>query len=140
MGLDGEQNDSYRSRKTASCHTYLPLNNIILDIGHHRLYKPVNSISTEEKRSFLNVKFANKGLDAINLSNILNTKDVKSKVPPYFKEHPGSIVSFSYTISIASKYPTTKQLFGQLTSRTSSQSLPYVLVKNQDSTTYHLDM
>ena len=79
------------------------LNNIILDIGHHRLYKPVKSISTEEKRSFLKVKFANKGLDAINLSNILNNKNVKSKVPPYFKEHPIPIVSYSYTRSIASK-------------------------------------
>ena len=79
------------------------LNNIIIDIGHHRLYKPVKSINTDQNRSFLKVKFENKGLDAINLSNILNNKNVKSKVPPYFKEHPAPIVSYSYTRSIASK-------------------------------------
>jgi hypothetical protein len=56
-----------------------------LDIAGHRLFKPVGIKKDEiEKRSFLNLSFANKGLDGINLGNILHHKFVKSKIPPYF--------------------------------------------------------
>ena len=34
---------------------------------------------------FLKVKFANKGNDALNVSNILNQKSVNNKIPPYFQ-------------------------------------------------------
>ena len=47
MGLDGEQNDSYRSRKTASCHTYLPLKQEFLMFSKH-LYQ--NKLIIIEKR------------------------------------------------------------------------------------------
>jgi hypothetical protein len=38
-----------------------------------------------DKRSFLKLSFANKGLGGINLGNILHHKSDKSKIPPYFK-------------------------------------------------------
>jgi len=42
---------------------------IILDVAHHRLYKLVlTNTYTQEKRKFLNLHFANKGLDAINIA------------------------------------------------------------------------
>ena len=67
---------------------------IILDIAHHRLFKPVSITENQkEKRSFLKLNFANKGLDAINLSNILHTKNVRSKVPPYFKDQTVPLIS-----------------------------------------------
>ena len=80
------------------------LTSIILDIGRFRLFKPVLTHETEsEKRSFLPLFFANKGLDAINLGNILHHKSVKSKVPPYFKDQSVPIISYTYTSPIAPK-------------------------------------
>jgi hypothetical protein len=44
-----------------------------LDIAGRRLFKPVGIKKDEiDKRSFLNLSIANKGLDGINLSNILH--------------------------------------------------------------------
>jgi hypothetical protein len=46
-----------------------------LDIAGHRLLKPVGIKKDEiDKRSFLKLSFANKGLDGINLGNILHHK------------------------------------------------------------------
>jgi hypothetical protein len=47
-----------------------------------------------------NIPFANKGIDAINISNILNRKEVVKEIPPYFKNQSVPIVSYSYTNSI----------------------------------------
>jgi hypothetical protein len=52
-----------------------------------------------ENRNFLPLFFANKGLDAINLGNILHHKSVKAMVPPYFKDH--SVPIISYYINVA---------------------------------------
>jgi hypothetical protein len=48
------------------------------------------------------VSFANKGLDGINLGNILHHKSVKSKIPQYFKDQSVPIISYAYAIPIAS--------------------------------------
>ena len=46
---------------------------IVLDIAGHRLFTPVGIKKDEiDKRSFLKLSFANKGLDGINLGNILH--------------------------------------------------------------------
>ena len=47
---------------------------IILDVAKFRLYKPVQTVSPEEilTSDFLKHDFRNKGLDAVNISNILN--------------------------------------------------------------------
>ena len=58
------------------------INSIILDIANCRMFKPVNSdIPSESPRKFLNMKFANKGIDAINIGNILNHRDVVKNIP-----------------------------------------------------------
>ena len=49
------------------------------------------------------MKFANKGIDALNLSNILNQKSVQSNIPPYFEYKESPCISYSYTSSVATK-------------------------------------
>jgi hypothetical protein len=67
---------------------------IILDIGGHKLFKPVSIKKDEiDKRSFLKLPFANKGFDGINLGNLRHHKSVKSKIPPYFKDQPVPIIA-----------------------------------------------
>jgi hypothetical protein len=56
-----------------------------------------------DKRSFLKLSFANRGLDGINLDNILLHKSVKSKIPQYFKDQSVPIISYAYTLPIATK-------------------------------------
>jgi hypothetical protein len=77
---------------------------IVLDIAGHRLFKHVSIKKVEiDKRSFRKLSFANKGLDGINLGNILHHNSVKSKIPPYFKDQSVPIISYVYTRPIASK-------------------------------------
>ena len=86
------------------------VNSIILDIGNCRLFKPVSSsnpLDTPDK--FLHLKFANKGIDAININNILHHKDVTKSIPAYFKHQSAPKISYSYTRPIASKIFTYKQ-------------------------------
>ena len=75
-----------------------------MDIANHRLFRPVFEHSEElQKRSFFNLKFTNKSIDAINISNILHHKRVKRNIPSYFKDKYSPLVSYSYTNSVASK-------------------------------------
>ena len=91
------------------------LSAIILDIAYHRLFLPVSlKENVTEKRSFLKLSFANKGLDAIHLSNILHQKSVKSKIPPYFKDQSVPIISYTYTTPIATKIFNYKQVLQDL--------------------------
>ena len=59
---------------------------IILDVATFRWYKPVQTVSLEETptRDFLKLDFRNKGLDAVNISNIMSHKKVTSRTraPP----------------------------------------------------------
>ena len=58
---------------------------IILECSSNRLFKAVRvcgSIETKN-RPFLKIKFANKDINALNLSTILNQKSVQSNIPPY---------------------------------------------------------
>ena len=58
-----------------------------------RLFKPVRSEPLHDNnRKFLHILFANKGIDAINISNILNRKEVVTEIPPYFKNQSVPIV------------------------------------------------
>jgi len=72
---------------------------IVLDIGGHRLFKPVCIKKDKiDKCSFLQMSFANK--DGINLGNILHHKSVKSTIPPHFKDQSVPIISHAYTKNI----------------------------------------
>ena len=80
------------------------LTKIVLDIARHGLFKHIGIKKDEiNKRSFLKLSFANKGIDAINLGNILHHKSVKSKIPPCFKYQFVSIISYTYTTHISTK-------------------------------------
>ena len=80
------------------------LSSIICDVASCRLFKPVRTEPFHDNnRKFLHIPFANKGIDAINISNILNRKEVVKEIPPYFKNQSVSIVSYSYTNSIGRK-------------------------------------
>ena len=69
-----------------------------------RPFKPVRSEPLHDNiRKFLHIPFANKGIDAINISNILNRKEVVKEISPYFKNQSVPIVSYSYTKSIGRK-------------------------------------
>ena len=86
------------------------LNCIILDIGNCRLFKPVNSsLSNDTPDRFSHLKFANKGIDAINIYNILHNKHVRKTIPPYFKYQANPKISYTYSRSIASKLFNYKQ-------------------------------
>ena len=80
------------------------LSSIILDISNNVLFKPVRTNTTkEENRRFMKVKFANKGIDAIKIGNILNYKQVRDKIPSYFKQQESPRISYKYNKSVASK-------------------------------------
>ena len=86
------------------------LSSIICDVASFRLFKPVRSEPLHDNnRKFLHIPFTNKGIDAINISNILNRKEVVREIPPYFKNQPVPIVSYRYTNSIGVKCSTTKK-------------------------------
>jgi hypothetical protein len=59
--------------------------------------KPVGIKKDEiDKRSFLKLSFTNKGLDCINLRNILHHKSFETKIPPHFKDQYVPICSYVY--------------------------------------------
>ena len=78
---------------------------IILDVAKFRLYKPIQTVSPEETptRDFLKLDFRNKGLDAVNISSILNHKNVTSTIPDYLKNQSPPIISYSNSSPIAPK-------------------------------------
>ena len=48
---------------------------VIMDIANHRLFKPTRTEEpTPTPRLFFKLQYANKGIDAVNISNILNQK------------------------------------------------------------------
>ena len=100
------------------------LQGIILDISSNRLFKAVrvcDSIETKN-RPFLKMKFANKGIDALNLSNILNQKSVQSNIPPYFEYKESPCISYSYTSSVATKIFNYKTSLQQIDFQSLSQN------------------
>jgi hypothetical protein len=78
---------------------------MIMDVAHHRLFKPpqITDISPESCQQFFRLKFYNKGIDAVNLSNILRHKKVQSCIPEYFMSKSTPRISYTYTPTIASK-------------------------------------
>ena len=70
---------------------------IVLDVCCKRLFFPVrtgNNSSAKPQRRFIKIYFHNKGIDKVNLTNILHNKLVKSKVPIYFQEQDPPLISF----------------------------------------------
>ena len=77
---------------------------IVLDVCSKRLFFPArtgSNTSATPQRRFIKVYFHNKGIDKVNLTNILRNKLVKSKVPIYSQEQDPPLVSYHYTTNIS---------------------------------------
>ena len=100
------------------------LQSIILDISSNRLFKAVSVCDNIEtkNRPFLKIKFENKGIDALNFSNILNQKSVQSIILPYFQNKESPCISYSYTHSVASKIFNYKRSLQQIDFNSLSQN------------------
>jgi len=71
-----------------------------LTTGYSNTYLPTHIL---KRKTNLNLHFANKGLDAINIANIFHHKSLQANVPAYFKQQDAPIISYTYTSTIASK-------------------------------------
>ena len=88
---------------------------IVSDIANNRLFKPVLiNQNTSTSRIFLKLKFENKGIDAINISNLFRNKGVTSKIPTYFQHRDSPLISYTYTKPVASKLFNYKQALKHL--------------------------
>ena len=77
---------------------------IILDISHYGLFKPVKSdVPAENPKHFMKIKFLHKGIDAINLPQLLRSQSVMDKIPAYFKDKEPPVISYQYTNTVANK-------------------------------------
>jgi hypothetical protein len=83
--LQGKSKDSsYLDSSTAEYRLVY----MIMDVAHHKLFGPariIDECELKKPRKFLHLKYDNKGIDAVNINNILNHKIVQSCIPPYFK-------------------------------------------------------
>ena len=97
---------------------------LFLDISSNRLFKAISVCdNTETKyRPFLKIKFANKGIDALNFNNIFNQKSVQSNIPPYFQNKESPCISYSYTRPVASKIFNYKRSLPQIDFNSLSQN------------------
>ena len=100
------------------------LQSIDLDISSNRLFKAVRVCdNTKTKnRPFLKIKFANKGIDVFNLSNILNQKSGQSNIPLYFQNKESPCISYSYSRSVVSKSFNNKRSLQQIDFNSLSQN------------------
>ena len=94
------------------------LQSIILDISSNRFFKAVSSCdNTETKnRPFLKIKFANKDIDALNLSNILNKNPSKVVFPHTFKTRSRHAFPIAILAQLLPKYLITKEACSKSTS------------------------
>jgi hypothetical protein len=61
---------------------------MIMDVARHRLIGPewnMDECELKKPSKLLHLKFHNKGIDAVNINNILNHRNVQSCILPYFK-------------------------------------------------------
>ena len=70
---------------------------LIGDVIYCRLFSPVKTTGNVEKRFFLKIKYVNRGIDHLHLSNIFHDDDVIQQIPNYFKNTNPPIISYSYS-------------------------------------------
>ena len=78
------------------------LYHIIKDISYHRLFKPTTIEKKLPKQDFIKLTYNDRGIDYINLSNILHNKKVQSCIPPYLDTSVPKL-SYKYSKTIQSK-------------------------------------
>jgi hypothetical protein len=97
-------------------------------VASFRLFKPVRPEPLHDNnRKFLHIPFANKGIDAINISNILNRKEVVKEIPLRVSEfrtmrnHLSEILMLNdiqITSDYMSRWVVLKRRMGAVTSQT----------------------
>ena len=76
------------------------LRDLINMISHQKLFKPVQT-NIKKERDFYHIQFRDKGLDHINISQILRNKSVTDKIPIYFIDKEPPIIGYRFNKSIA---------------------------------------
>lgn len=67
-----------------------------MDNANQRIFKPQREEETIKLlRLFFKLHCANKGIDAVIISNMLNHKNVQSCIPPYFQLRYTSCISYN---------------------------------------------
>ena len=92
------------------------LTSMILSVAKFRLEAQKEVIESEQHKNFLHIEFANKGIDLLNLSNILHHSKVMKKIPPYFNQKKPPSLSYQYTKPIATKIFNYKKVLTNLSS------------------------
>jgi hypothetical protein len=78
---------------------------MIMDVAHHRLFGPaciIDECELKKPCKFLHLKFDNKGIDAVDINNILNYENVQFFIPPNFKMKSTPCISNRYTSTVTS--------------------------------------
>ena len=78
------------------------LRDLITMISRIRLFRPVE-IQKNKERQFYHLKFRDKGLDFINIGNILRNRNIMNKVPIYFSNKEPPMIGYKFNKSIAGK-------------------------------------
>lgn len=74
---------------------------LIQSYSQHVLRPHIDKIS-DHKRSFLKVKFLNKGIDFIDLQSIFRDSKVRDSIPKYFKNTEPPIICYKYNKPVRS--------------------------------------
>jgi hypothetical protein len=82
---------------------------VVMNVAHHRLFGIIDECELKKPCNFFHLKFENKGIDAVNISNILNHKVVQSCIMPYFNIQSTPCISYRYTPTFASELFNYKQ-------------------------------
>ena len=76
---------------------------LIVDTFFTKIFKETTKKSKSRPKYILPLYFENKGLQFLRLSNILHDEEVKSKLPPQFRDDDNPSVVFSLTSTIRNK-------------------------------------
>jgi len=74
---------------------------MILSVAKFRLEAQQEVIESEQHKRFLHKDFSNKGIDILNISNVLHHSKVMKKMPAYFDQKKPPSLSYRYTKPIA---------------------------------------
>ena len=75
-----------------------------LDLTETRIYNPPTSETTKTKsKNLIKLNFVNKGMEMINISKIINDKNMKKRLPTQFNKTEQISTVYTLTKTIQSK-------------------------------------
>ena len=107
--------------------TEVRVKDMIIMIANLRLFKPASIATKKVQRPYYHLDFIDKGLDFINLSGILRSPSVTSRIPNYFQDQDPPIIGYRYNASIAG------QIFNY------KQSLSPEIINSTDTTNFQCE-